>query len=267
MSLAALNAKMSRRVLELMESGTRAVGLRLCFHDKQKRSGLPMKWLVHSLDVCMDAKKNHGDSCLNHDFYEVHTALAGNSDGRIHSCPEGFSEIAVPVTCEGEHAGVLFAGVCWIEDDEPPHPNLILPPDRRWLEDRLVTVRALAFQLGELMRGEQSYVPTDRRGEIMSFLADAVDRPVELAELAEEIGLSPSRTGHVVRELFGRTFPELVRSVKMREAAGRLSATVLAVREVAALVGYDDPNYFSRLFSKEFGMPPREYRKRYALEA
>ena len=75
---------------------------------------------------------------------------------------------------------------------------------------------------------------------------------------------SPERR---TKELFGRTFPELTRSIKMREAAARLSATVLPVGEVAALVGYEDPNYFSRLFAREFGMPPREYRRRYRVEA
>jgi len=267
MALAKLPSGVRRRIRKLMESGTRAMGLRLCFHDRLMRTGLPGDWRTHGSAPCMAFKASDADACVAFDAHEVHTALAGSPEGRAHTCPAGYTELAVPVSCEGEPAGVLFAGVCWTERREPPHPGLVVPPDSRWLGDRLVLLRALAARLGELLRGEPAYVPQDRRGTVMSFLVDSVDRPVELAELAEELGLSPSRTGHVVRELFGRTFPELVRSVKMREAAERLAATDLPIGEVAALVGYEDQSYFSRLFAREFGMPPREYRRRYPAEA
>nr|WP_243417781.1 helix-turn-helix domain-containing protein [Mediterraneibacter glycyrrhizinilyticus] len=39
-----------------------------------------------------------------------------------------------------------------------------------------------------------------------------------------------------------------------------LRTTTYSVSEVAAIVGYENPLYFSRLFKKQTGLPPSEFR-------
>ena len=40
-----------------------------------------------------------------------------------------------------------------------------------------------------------------------------------------------------------------------------LRAADYSINEIAAIVGYDNALYFSRLFRKHVGVPPREYRR------
>ena len=47
----------------------------------------------------------------------------------------------------------------------------------------------------------------------------------------------------------------------MRRACELLRNENLSVKEVAALLGYSDPYYFSRLFKSVIGVAPRSYRK------
>jgi len=67
----------------------------------------------------------------------------------------------------------------------------------------------------------------------------------------------------MVKDVFGIHFSALIRSVKMQEAAHLLRTTDLTVSEVAARVGIDDANYFSRIFRRSSGATPRDYRRRH----
>ncbi len=55
---------------------------------------------------------------------------------------------------------------------------------------------------------------------------------------------------------------DFVRIVRMKKAAALLQHHDLNVSEVAYEVGFNDPEYFSQLFKKHFGMNPSEYQKR-----
>jgi transcriptional regulator GlxA family with amidase domain len=48
--------------------------------------------------------------------------------------------------------------------------------------------------------------------------------------------------------------------LRAQRSAFLLRTTTLAVREVAAQVGFEDPFHFSRFFKRQMGVSPREYR-------
>ena len=56
---------------------------------------------------------------------------------------------------------------------------------------------------------------------------------------------------------------KLVLDVRMRNAQILLETTDGTISEIALLVGYDNPMYFSRVFRKEKGLSPLKYRKAY----
>ncbi len=81
-------------------------------------------------------------------------------------------------------------------------------------------------------------------------------------ELAAENGFS---TGHFIRifkSYIGCTPHRYALQCRLEKARELLKSTPLTVREVAYAVGFEDPQYFSRLFRADTGMSPREYRQR-----
>ena len=100
-----------------------------------------------------------------------------------------------------------------------------------------------------------------RRESIDGFLRRRLGSTVELADLAAFLGLSASRTGVVVREIFQMSFAQLLRSLRMEYAKLLLVNTTLPVTRIASLCGYRDPAYFHRCFRKSDGESALQYRR------
>lgn len=49
-------------------------------------------------------------------------------------------------------------------------------------------------------------------------------------------------------------------TIRVNNAASLLETTDYSMAEIAAIIGYEDPLYFSRLFRKIKGVSPRDYR-------
>lgn len=64
------------------------------------------------------------------------------------------------------------------------------------------------------------------------------------------------------RELTGSTPLQYILSIRIANALNLLDGTDYSVTEIASIVGYDNPLYFSRLFKKQIGLSPSEYRKK-----
>ena len=59
-----------------------------------------------------------------------------------------------------------------------------------------------------------------------------------------------------VKALTGDSVGNIINEIRLEEGRRLLKTTDYNVSEVAFRVGFKDPAYFSRLFSKKFGVPP-----------
>jgi AraC-like DNA-binding protein len=236
-------------------AATRAVtGLRVIFRDLSGRSALPGEWMHHNGPGCLAAKAAPGGfaRCIAFCAGSVLRELAAEGRPRIHTCPFGKVEIAIPVHNNDSYLGVLFAGL----------PEGTAPPERAWLEDRLAVLEAVAGHIAVLIAGT-AVVGDDRQARIVAHLEQHLHDHITLTDLAHRIGLSPSRCGHHVRELFGITFPALVRRIRMQTAARLLAQHGLSVAEAAARVGCRDRDWFARHFREIHGCTPATWLRRH----
>ena len=94
-----------------------------------------------------------------------------------------------------------------------------------------------------------------------AFLHQNLHRPVSLAEMAYQAGLSPSHFSYIFKEQTHHTPVDYFIYLKIQHACSLLTLTPLAVKEISQMVGYRDCYYFSRLFKRVMGMSPTEYRR------
>ncbi|QNE20713.1 AraC family transcriptional regulator [Kribbella qitaiheensis] len=86
-------------------------------------------------------------------------------------------------------------------------------------------------------------------------------KAASIQEYAAELELSVAELRDAVRKATGSTPQEVVLTARLNEAKTLLAESELPVAVIARQVGYDDPAYFSRLFSTRVGQSPREFRR------
>ena len=79
-------------------------------------------------------------------------------------------------------------------------------------------------------------------------------------QLADELFLSPRYLSDVLKKETGKTALEHIHIFLIKEAKNLLIGTENNVSEIAYELGFDSPSYFTRLFKKQTGMRPLEFR-------
>ncbi|MCY1411747.1 HTH-type transcriptional activator RhaR [compost metagenome] len=85
-----------------------------------------------------------------------------------------------------------------------------------------------------------------------------------LADYARQIGVTEARLNDICRRVAGLPSKRLVHERVMQEAKRLLLFTGSSVNEICYHLGFKDPAYFSRFFTRNAGMTPGEYRQRKA---
>jgi two-component system, response regulator YesN len=83
---------------------------------------------------------------------------------------------------------------------------------------------------------------------------------ITLAKIAEMVYMNPNYFCEVFKSQAGENFIDYVTRVRVEKAKALLRDMKIKTYEVSALVGYDDPGYFSKVFKKFVGITPGEYK-------
>ncbi|MEV0353737.1 helix-turn-helix domain-containing protein [Nonomuraea sp. NPDC050680] len=128
------------------------------------------------------------------------------------------------------------------------------------VEEVIVLATASARPVGDARRAEE---PGDARvHRALALIAAEPGAPHSVASLARAVALSPSRFAHLFTAETGHPPMRAVRRARIRHAARLLEVTDMDVGQVAAASGFVSPFHFSRAFSHEYGMAPRDFRSR-----
>lgn len=109
----------------------------------------------------------------------------------------------------------------------------------------------------------------NRENKRLSLVATAyirehfADSQLSLLEVCNHAAVSLSYFSQLFKEETGKTFVEYLTEIRMEKARELLRNTDRMLYDIAELVGYESPAYFTVAFKKQVGIGPREYRKQY----
>jgi AraC-like DNA-binding protein len=94
----------------------------------------------------------------------------------------------------------------------------------------------------------------------LAFINNCYIENPSLGVIAGKVGMAPNYFHRKFKELFGVTPFNYMLAQRINKARHLLASSTLSIKEVAESVGYENPLYFTRVFSSQMHMSPSEYR-------
>lgn len=85
-----------------------------------------------------------------------------------------------------------------------------------------------------------------------------------VADYARALAVSPTHLSRLTRAATGNSAMRLIEARTIREARRQLAYTNLSITTIAYALGYADPAYFTRVFRRDAGVSPRDFRAQLA---
>jgi AraC-like DNA-binding protein len=124
----------------------------------------------------------------------------------------------------------------------------------------------LMFLMGDLLRthpeekqNEEPEMPRLKRA--IDFMDSAFLSNPPLDEVARQSHMAANSFHRLFKKVMGLTPFQYMERKRLDKARRLLGDGRLSVKQVAELSGYDNPLYFSRVFSHHFGSPPSAFRR------
>ena len=93
------------------------------------------------------------------------------------------------------------------------------------------------------------------------YFNEHYNEQISIEDYAQSRNMSVSWFQRSFKQIVNYSPMQYILTIRMNNAASLLESTDYSMAEISAIVGYDNPLYFSRLFKKQKGVSPSEYRK------
>ncbi len=100
--------------------------------------------------------------------------------------------------------------------------------------------------------------------DIQTWIASNYHLTNPVTRMVEQSGLSERTFTRRFRNATGYSPMEYIQTLRIEEAKHLLETTASSVEMIAVETGYEDPNFFRRLFKRKVGITPARYRQRFA---
>ena len=117
-------------------------------------------------------------------------------------------------------------------------------------------------QFSEALRRQEHEVSPLR--DIAGFVLEHLHEPLPVERVAQALGMSGRSLGRACQDALGESPAALVRRLRLEQARRLLEESSLPLKAVAQRTGLGEASTLWRLFTRQLGVTPAEYRQRFA---
>ncbi len=100
----------------------------------------------------------------------------------------------------------------------------------------------------------------------VEFIRQNYNTKIGVSEIAAFCHCSDSYISHIFKKRTGVNINTYINKVRVEFSKNYLITTSDSMADITINVGFNDPNYFSRVFTELIGVPPTEFRRRFHEE-
>lgn len=142
--------------------------------------------------------------------------------------------------------GLMLGGIMWVSIRWINHQKeAVKTPEKIYIEEVIKPIITLP----------------SLQSKATQLILENLSKEILPSELAEHLNVSLRQLQRQFKEEIGMTPTDLIRKIKLEEAAKMLLNTPKNIAEIAYELGFSDPAYFSKTFKKHFGKTPSEFQE------
>ncbi len=97
----------------------------------------------------------------------------------------------------------------------------------------------------------------------ITYIQNNFHKNITLEEVADRLYLSRNYFSTLFHKEFGMTFSQYLNDVRLKNVCNLLANDGRSIAQIAESSGFNSEKHFYRIFKKQFGITPFEYRKKY----
>ena len=264
-------------LLELMQDFYTLTGIRIVIFDSSYHEIL--SWPQSRCDFCrlMHEHEVSARKCDESDYSSFERCRKKGAL-EIYHCHAGLVEASAPLIDNGIIVGyVMFGQISDLPSEAdtvtmlksvmktyklgtcPEHIFQITHKNSNQIQAAAKILEACTFYV--LFKNMVTLQQKNFIQNLNTFLLEHLSEDLSVKRLMNEFQISRNRLYDSASEYLGQGIAEYIKTLRIKEAQRLLKETNFAIHEIADNVGFNDYNYFCRVFKKEVGISAKKYRK------
>ncbi len=263
-------------IISVLKDLYEATNFRMSLHDNDfneiaayPESRLPFCALLHK-------NRDEFESCLKCDK-EACREAQNKKNAIIYKCRHGLTEAISPLYNFGTLTGFLMMGqvgdealdkaqlkekIAKLASSEKEALDAVnsVPKISRKMTETYVRIMTLCARFLTMTNA----IPVKKLSlseATKKYISENYSKKISIKELCYEFGCSKSTLLSTFKKQHGVTVGEFLTEYRLEKAKRLLDEGELSINEIAHATGFYDQSYFSKVFSKNCGISPSDYRK------